>query len=116
MKVYAAYGNAKLLAGRVAVADGFFTRFRGLMFRKALAPGEGLLLKNCPAIHCCFVRFSIDAVYLDAGMRVIAVETVKPWRLGRQFPGVKHVLELEAGNARDLTPGMHIEWKECATI
>lgn len=116
MKTCAAYRATHLIAGQVAVADNFFTRFRGLMLRKTLSPGEGMLLKNCPAIHCCFMRFPIDVVYLDRSMQVVAVETVKPWRLGGQFPGARHVLELEAGNARSLAPGMHIEWKECATL
>lgn len=104
------------IADRVALADGFFTRFRGLMLRKALLPGEGLLLKNCSAIHCCFMRFSIDAVYLDQRMRVVAAETVRPWRLGGRFPGARHVLELGAGSARDLAPGVQIEWKEYAAV
>lgn len=112
MKRYAAYQAARPIAGRVAVADNFFTRFRGLMFRKDLAPGEGLLLKNCSAIHCCFMRFPIDAVYLDDGMQVVAAETVKPWRLGGIYPGARHVLELPSGSAQNLTPGMQIEWKE----
>ena len=116
MKTYAVYRAAHPVAGRVAVADNFFTRFKGLMLRRALAPGEGLLLKNCSAIHCCFMRFPIDAVYLDGSMQVVAVETVKPWRLGGVFPGAKHVLELEAGTARHLAPGTQTEWKECATI
>ena len=115
MKTYAVYQGSCPVADRVALADDFFTRFRGLMLRKTLAPGEGLLLKNCSAIHCCFMRFPIDAVYLDGSMRVVAAETVKPWRLGGIFPGAKHVLELGAGGARDLAPGMQIEWKECAT-
>ena len=116
MKTYAFYQDACLVADRVALADHFFTRFRGLMLRRNLAPGEGLLLKNCSAIHCCFMRFPIDAVYLDGQMQVVAVETVKPWRLGGIFPGAKHVLELEAGSARSLAPGMQMNWKECATI
>ena len=114
MKTYVAYPAARPIADRVALADRFLTRFRGLMLRRALAPGEGLLLKNCSTIHCCFMRFPIDAVYLDRRMRVVAVETVKPWRLGGIFPGARHVLELEAGRARDLVPGMQINWKECA--
>lgn len=115
MKTYTAFQGGRPLTVRAAVADTFFTRFRGLMLRKSLAAGEGLLLKNCTAIHCCFMRFPIDAVYLDGNMRMIAAETVKPWCLGRVFPGVRHVLELEAGRARELEPGLPIEWKECAT-
>ena len=112
MKSLAVYQSSNLIADRVAVADTFFTRFKGLMLRKALLPGEGLLLKNCSTIHCCFMRFPIDVVYLDDNMQVVGVETVKPWRLGHIFRGAKHVLELEVGKARELAPGMRTEWKE----
>ena len=50
MKTYAVYQGSCPVADRVALADDFFTRFRGLMLRKTLAPGEGLLLKNCSAM------------------------------------------------------------------
>ena len=112
MKTFTVCQSGHPVADRVSVADKFFARFRGLMLRKSLAPGEGLLLKDCSVIHCCFMRFPIDVVYLDSGMRVVGIETVKPWRLGGMFPGVKHVLELGAGCARELAPGMETEWKE----
>ena len=115
MRICAVYCSTQLIADRVAIADTFFTRFKGLMLRKALAPGEGLLLQKCSAIHCCFMRFPLDVVYLDDSMRVVGIETVKPWRLGSIFPNAKHVLELEAGCARDLAQGMQIEWKERIT-
>lgn len=115
MKTYTVFHAAGPIADRVAVAGSFFTRFRGLMLRKSLPAGEGLLLKNCSAIHCCFMRFPIDAVYLDGHMRVVGAETVKPWRLGGQFPGARHVLELPAGSARALIPGTQTQWKERIT-
>ena len=82
MKTYAIYQDTHPLADRVSLADDLFARFKGLMLRRSLDPGEGLLLKNCSAIHCCFMRFPIDAVYLDRDMQVVAVETVKPWAPG----------------------------------
>lgn len=115
MKTYTVTRDSGPVADRVALADNFFTRFRGLMLRKALAPDEGLLLKNCSAIHCCFMRFPIDVVYLNGDMQVVAVETVKPWRLGGIHPGAKHVLELEAGSAVGLVPGTLLNWKEKET-
>ena len=114
MKIYAAYQAGHPVANRVAMADTFLTRFKGLMLRSTLSSGEGLLLKNCSAIHCCFMRFPIDVVYLSGNMQVVATETVKPWHLGQRFSGTKHVLELNAGCARGLTPGTQIEWKEHA--
>lgn len=100
-------------AAPIRIADSFRTRFRGLMFRKKLQPKEGLLLKNCPAIHCCFMRFPIDVVYLDGAMTVVGLETVSPWHFGRRFQGVRHTLELSEGSCDRLKPGMRLEIKEC---
>ena len=113
MKTYEILQGENLCAAQVSVADNFWLRFRGLMLRKSLAPGEGLLLRDCPAIHCCFMRFPIDVVYLDQEMTVTGVETVCPWHLGGQFPGTKHVLELELGRGSDLQVGMQLRLKEC---
>jgi len=65
-----------------------------------LPRGEGLLLKPAPSIHTFFMRFAIDAVFLDAGMNVVAVKAdLTPWRMaGRR--GARAVLELPAGEAR----------------
>ena len=49
----------------IEVADNFFKRFRGLMFRRRLAQGRGLLLAPCNSVHMFFMRFAIDVIYLD---------------------------------------------------
>ena len=70
------------------------------MGRRALTPGEGLLLKPTPSIHTFFMRFTIDAVFLDTDMNVLAVRPdLAPWRTaGRR--GARAVLELPGGEAR----------------
>lgn len=93
------------VASQVAVADSFGSRFLGLMGKASLESEEGLLLMRCRSIHCCFMRFPIDAVYLDGAMKIVGIETVKPWRLGRLFRGARHVLELSAGGAAGLFLG-----------
>ena len=112
MKTYEILQGENLCAAQVSVADNFWLRFRGLMLRKSLAPGEGLLLWDCPAIHCCFMRFPIDVVYLDEEMTVVGKETVRPWRLGGRFAGARHVLEVAAGAAEAVRPGTHLTVKE----
>lgn len=74
-------------------------RFRGLMGKKALATGEGLLLRPCSSVHTMFMRFAIDVVFCDAELRVLAVAPEVPkWRVrGRR--GAKVALELAAGEA-----------------
>lgn len=82
------------------------------MLRKALSPGEALLLENCPSIHCCFMRFDIDVVYLSDDYTVIAKETVKPWRIGKRYKGAKHVLEMDAGASIKIEIGTRLAFKE----
>ena len=112
MKKCEIWQGGTLFGDQIEVADSFFARFRGLMLRKSLQPGGGLLLKRCGAIHCCFMRFPIDAVYLDREMRIVGTETVAPWRLGGRFPGAGHVLELAAGGAAALQAGTRLTIKE----
>ncbi len=64
------------------VARTFFERARGLIGRTRLPDGEGLLILKCNAIHTCFMRFAIDATFLDKDDRVVkVVRNVRPWRL-----------------------------------
>ena len=83
-----------------AVADGPFTRMKGLLGRKSLPPGEGILLRPASSIHMWFMRFAIDAVFLDDDLRVLRVVAgLRPWRIAAQR-GAKAVLELSAGEAQ----------------
>src|SRR5437588_12958429 len=72
-------------------------RMRGLMGRPSLPAGEGMLIHPAPAIHTAFMRFSIDAVFLDRDLRVLdIVEDLPPWRIASQRRA-RTVLELAAG-------------------
>ena len=64
------------------VARSFGARVRGLIGRRGLAPGEGLLILKCNAIHTFFMSFPIDATFLDKNDRVVrVVRNIRPWRL-----------------------------------
>ena len=101
-----------ILAEHIQIADTFFSRFMGLMGRRRLEVGEGLLLRGCSSIHCCFMRFSIDAVYLSDSLVILGRETVRPWRIGRIIPHTRHVLELREGGAKQLAVGQTLTTKE----
>jgi uncharacterized membrane protein (UPF0127 family) len=96
--------EGSILADNVKNADSFMKRFIGLMGKNRLDPGEGLLL-SCSSIHCFFMKIPIDAVYISKKMTVLGMETLKPWRVGKWFPGTKYVLELQAGAASSVVPG-----------
>ena len=48
-------------------------RFRGLLGKKELPPGEGILLRPCASVHTMFMRFAIDVVFCDGDLRVLSV-------------------------------------------
>jgi uncharacterized membrane protein (UPF0127 family) len=85
---------------RCSVAQGPLTRLRGLLGRSALGRQEGLLIRPTAAIHTCFMRFPIDAVFLTRDLVVVGVEPdLRPWRFAARR-GAKAVLELAAGECR----------------
>src|SRR3954471_311574 len=100
----------RVVCERCSVADGPLTRLRGLMGRAELPSGHGLLLRPSPSIHTCFMRFPIDAVFLDRELRVVSVrDRLRTWRFAGQR-GARAVLELPAGEAaqRGLVPGTRL--------
>jgi uncharacterized protein len=81
------------------LADSPRARLKGLLGHAALERGEGMLLRPAPAIHTWFMRFPIDAVFVDRDMRVVGLAPrLRPWRWARR-PGARGVLELPAGEA-----------------
>ena len=87
-----------VLALRPRRAEGFFERLLGLMGRKSFPGGDALVFDNCNAIHCCFMRMEIDAVFIDReGRAVRCCHSLKPWRFA--FGGIKGcaVIELPPG-------------------
>ena len=87
-----------VLASKVFLAKGFWARTRGLLGKKALAPGEALVIFYCQAIHMFFMRFSIDVVFVDKTQRVVGlVRGIKPFCMSPVFFKAFWAIELEAG-------------------
>ncbi|MCG0274871.1 MAG: DUF192 domain-containing protein [Thermosediminibacteraceae bacterium] len=90
-----------VLAEKVVVASGL-KKFIGLIGRKRLENGSGLLLLQCRGVHTYFMRFAIDVVYLDANGKVLKiVEGMLPYTLGPLVRKARAVLELPAGTCRE---------------
>ena len=90
-----------VLATEVEPAFHFFKRLKGLMFRSVMQPGSAMLLRPCPQIHTCFMRFAIDVLFLyKQGQVVYIIENMKPLRMS---PIVRHAadtLEMPDGNVK----------------
>ena len=93
--------NGVKILDKVRTADSFFKRFIGLMGVSNLEERGGLLLFRCSSIHCFFMKITIDAVYLSKEMKVLKIETLKPWQIGKIVKGSSHVLELKGNTASD---------------
>lgn len=76
-----AVGGEAPLTVDADVAETFAERACGLIGRPAPARGCGLLIPRCNAIHTLFMRYPIDAVFLDRAGRVVRrIRGIRPWR------------------------------------
>ena len=83
------------LAQQVEMATTYFTRLKGLMFRKQFDKGSVLVLDPCPQIHTCFMRFELDALFCAPDGTVLhVVEKMKPWHFSKFVRGARYTLAL----------------------
>ena len=76
-------------------ASSLAARSRGLLGKKGY---EGaLLLRRTRSVHTIGMRFSIDVAFLTRDLRVVAVSTLAPCRIGLPRRTGRCVLEAEAG-------------------
>ncbi len=91
--------TGRVLAQQVEVATSMWARFWGLMFRRELAPGYGLLIDPCSSVHTMFMRFRMDAVFIDRENTVTKIAAcMKPYRAALG-PNSRKVLEMSCGGA-----------------
>ncbi|MFF7866943.1 DUF192 domain-containing protein [Streptomyces qaidamensis] len=77
------------------IATSYRARTKGLLGRDSV---DGtILLSPANSVHTFRMRIPIDVAYLDRGLRVIAVRTMRPGRLGMPRLRARHVLEAGAG-------------------
>lgn len=104
--------DGRIVCERVVVADRAHRRLRGLLGRRYLRKGEGMVLRPGWSIHTAFMRFPIDAVFLDADQVVMKIEhDVRPWHTV-SCRGAREVVELAAGECRrrGLEVGDRVAW------
>ena len=89
------------LAERIEVAVTRQHRRKGLLGRTGLEPSSALIIAPCFSIHTMFMRFDIDAVFVDDdGRAVKVVRDMGPWRIAVN-PTAHAVVEMPAGSLRD---------------
>ncbi len=106
--------EGRVVCERCEIAKSLAARTRGLLGRKGLAAGEGLLLPRTSSMHTFFMAFPIDVVFLDRKSRVRSIaRAVAPFRIALR-PGRGSVLELAAGEARraGIEEGTLLTWHD----
>lgn len=87
-----------VLAGKATLANHFGERLVGLLGRRALKAGEGLVLVPCNAIHTLLMRFPLDVAFVDREFHVVHVlSDLRPNRIPPPVPGAWLAIELPAG-------------------
>jgi uncharacterized membrane protein (UPF0127 family) len=96
--------TGEVVATTVELADTRRARRRGLLGRTSLEPATALVLSPCFSVHTAFMKFAIDAVFVDRRGVVRRVVQLPPWRAAVDV-GARMVIEVAAGAAQGLRPG-----------
>jgi uncharacterized membrane protein (UPF0127 family) len=90
--------RATAVGTRITIANTSLTRLIGLVGRRELASGCGLLIRPSSGIHTFGMLFSIDVVALSKDLRVLRVwHRLGPFRVTSVNLKTHSMLELPAG-------------------
>lgn len=99
-------GTATVLLKKLVLAESTADRMRGLLGYATLDPDTGMLLRPCRSIHMWFMRFPIDAAFLDKEMRVLKIaRNLQPWQMAFAPRKTHCVLETAANILDPIQPG-----------
>ncbi len=87
-----------VLGTRIGMADRWWQRLAGLLGKERLAPGEGLWLRPCRAVHMFGMSQPLDVAFLDRSGRVVAAyRELQPGRRTSYHGQARDALELPPG-------------------
>jgi len=94
--------NNQVLVENLVEAKGLWQRLKGLLGREQLNPNEGLWITSNDSIHTFFMKFSIDAIFMDKDFRVCELyHSLPPWRITKIVWRANSVIEVAAGTAKE---------------
>ena len=94
--------SKKTEIGESEIADTFFSRLRGTMFKNKLEKGLILKIPNTrsrsgSAIHMFFVKFPLDIIFADTNKEVVDTVSINPWKMYTPKKPARYVIEMEKG-------------------
>jgi uncharacterized membrane protein (UPF0127 family) len=80
------------------VCETFWLRLKGLLGRKFLSPGQGIIIRPCRSVHTVGMSFPIDVAFVDReGFICLVLENMRPNRLSPNVRNAFCVVEAPAG-------------------
>lgn len=102
--------KTKVVVSNLQFAETLRSRMVGLLGKKSIPPGYGLLISPCNQIHTFFMKFTIDVVFLDCTNHIVKLcPQLKPWRITPLVWRAKAVLEMNGGCAEGLEVGDRLQ-------
>ena len=104
--------NGNLVLDKIIMADTYSKRLQGLLGRKGLEEGEGMMIVPCNSIHTYRMKFPIDVLFVDRDNIVVKVlRDLSPGRMGPLVLKSRYVMEAEAGTFAGIEKGDKLEFK-----
>ena len=94
---------------KIKIADNYFKRLIGLMFKRDIDYGLLIILKYGSSIHTCFMLFTIDVYFLDENKIIFDKVRLKPWKYYKASKKAKYVLEVKE-NSINLNIGDRLDF------
>jgi uncharacterized protein len=93
---------------QIKLANTFFSRFRGLMFRAYIPSNYFFQIVPCNSIHMFFMQLQINTIFLNKQNEILKLKKyVSPWTMVWSVAKAHGVLEMHSGtiNAHGFEPG-----------
>ena len=91
-----------IMADRADVADSVVSRMRGLIGRRKLESGEGLIIAPCSGVHMFLMHIPLDVVFLNRHNQVVcAVSGLPTWTMLPWVRGAERAIELPVGTVHE---------------
>ena len=93
--------NGFLLADKGRLANSFFTRLKGLLGKKSLPQGFGLIIQPCNMVHSIGMKMAIDVLFVSPAEEIIyIIEAMPPNRISPYIHNAGYVIELPTGQVQ----------------
>ena len=111
--------NSDKKIAKIKIANSFFKRFLGLMFKARcdypllFEIPQNIKIKERSSIHSLFMRFELTLVFIDDANLIYEIADLKPWKYYVPQKRAKYIIEFDKNEFEnyDLKIGDEIELK-----